>query len=110
MAKKHVMTNAERVRKHRANEATKRQVNLTLHNQTLSKLDRKAKRSKQTRSEFISSLIESGAEKPAPSSAKQNISEGLNTEHQLAVFQALTQIDGNYLLSLIHISEPTRPY
>ena len=59
MAKKRPLTNAERVRKHRAEKATKRQVNLTLRRQTITKLDKKARQSDQTRSEFIDTLVAS---------------------------------------------------
>lgn len=98
MAKKRPMTSAERVRKHRAEKKAKRQVNLTLHSQTITKLDKKAKQSDQTRSELIDTLIASVVKtKKAAVPHSQPVAEGISVEDQQAVLHVLNHIDSTYL-------------
>lgn len=99
MAKKRPMTNAERVRKHRAEKSSRQQINLTLQKSIVAKLDRQAKQADQARSEYIATLIGSGqpAKKKMAAAQKPPVADELNTKEQQAVLHVLAQIDGDYL-------------
>ena len=96
MAKKRPMTNAERVRKHRASKAARQQINLALQKPIVAKLDRQAKKADQTRSDYITTLIESGQTQAATTPQPTGAGE-LNEKEQLAVLHVLAQIDNDYL-------------